>query len=89
MSDNVCVPSAPDAVHMALAGVADSMANEFVDALAQHVHAAIYARFAARRQEIITSACHGLLSDSISAAGSAPSPTQRVASALTASSVSA
>ena len=85
MSDNVCVPSAPDAVHMALAGVADSMANEFVDALAQHVNAAIYARFAARRQDIITGACHGLLSDSV--AGSAPS-TQRAASALTASSVS-
>ena len=90
MSDNVCVPSAPDAAHMALAGLADSMANEFVDALSQHVNAAIHTKFAARRHEIIAAACHGLLGsaaaeDSVLVSST---PTHRAASALTASSVS-
>ena len=89
MSDNVCVPSAPDAAHMAIAGVADSMANEFVDALSQHVNAAIYARFAARRHEIIATACHGLLASAAAEDSVVSStPTHRAASALTASSVS-
>ena len=89
LSDTVCVPSAPDAAHVALAGLADSMANEFVDALAQHVNAAIHARFAARRHEIIAAACHGLLGSAVAEDSVVSTPTHRAASALTASSVSA
>ena len=83
------VSPAPDAAHVALAGVADSMAVEFVDALAQQVNAAIYARFAARRHEIIADACHGLLTSAPAEDSVVSStPTHRAASALTASSVS-